>query len=339
MSALHTCLQALSKRQHPSADDISGAFDLLMEGEAGEAEIGGFLIGLAAVGETPEDLAIGAQSLRKRMKGITAPDGAIDTCGTGGDAKGTYNISTAAAIVAAGAGAKVAKHGNRAASSKSGSAEVLAALGVSLEATPEQVTRAVNEAGVGFLFAPAHHSAVRHVGGARKALRSRTIFNLLGPLANPGGAKRQLLGVFDARWQVPVAKALDALGCEFAWVVHGSDGLDEITTTGETRIVQLDAGEISEFTLTPQAAGLATASIDDLVGGTPEENADAMRAVLDGAPGAYRDIVLLNAGAALIVAGMASDIADGVSKAAEALDSGAAKTALDRMAAISRGET
>lgn len=339
MSALHTCLQALSKGQHPSADDISGAFDLLMEGEAGEAEIGGFLIGLAAVGETPEDLAIGAQSLRKRMKGITAPDGAIDTCGTGGDAKGTYNISTAAAIVAAGAGAKVAKHGNRAASSKSGSAEVLAALGVSLEATPEQVTRAVNEAGVGFLFAPAHHSAVRHVGGARKALRSRTIFNLLGPLANPGGAKRQLLGVFDARWQVPVAKALDALGCEFAWVVHGSDGLDEITTTGETRIVQLDAGEISEFTLTPQAAGLATASIDDLVGGTPEENADAMRAVLDGAPGAYRDIVLLNAGAALIVAGMASDIADGVSKAAEALDSGAAKTALDRMAAISRGET
>ncbi|WP_420432534.1 anthranilate phosphoribosyltransferase [Hyphobacterium sp.] len=339
MSALHNCLQALSKGQHPGADDIRAAFDLLMEGEAGEAEIGGFLIGLAAVGETPEDLAIGAQSLRKRMKGITAPEGAIDTCGTGGDAKGTYNISTAAAIVAAGAGAKVAKHGNRAASSKSGSAEVLAALGMSLEATPDQVTRAVNEAGVGFLFAPAHHSAVRHVGGARKALRSRTIFNLLGPLANPGGAKRQLLGVFDARWQVPVAEALDALGCDFAWVVHGSDGLDEITTTGETRIVQLDGGDITEFTLSPEAAGIATASIHDLVGGTPEENAEAMRAVLDGAPGPYRDIVLVNAGAALIVAGLASDIVDGVRQAARAIDTGAAKAALDRMAAISRGET
>jgi anthranilate phosphoribosyltransferase len=338
MSALRTCLQALSRGEHPDADAIRGAFDLLMEGEAGEAEIGGFLIGLAAVGETPEDLAIGAQSLRQRMKGITAPAGAIDTCGTGGDAKGTYNISTAAAIVAAGAGAKVAKHGNRAASSKSGSAEVLAALGVSLEASPEQVTRAVNEAGVGFLFAPAHHSAVRHVGGARKALRSRTIFNLLGPLANPGGARRQLLGVFDARWQRPVAEALHQLGCEFAWVVHGSDGLDEITTTGDTRIVQLDQGEITEFTLTPDAAGLPSADIDDLVGGTPEENADAMRAVLDGEPGAYRDIVLLNAGAALIVAGLTSDIEDALARAAQSIDSGAAKSALETMAAISRGD-
>jgi anthranilate phosphoribosyltransferase len=338
MNALHACLQALSRGQHPDADDIGGAFDLLMEGEAGEAEIGGFLIGLAAVGETPDDLAIGAQSLRKRMKGITAPDGAIDTCGTGGDAKGTYNISTAAAIVAAGAGAKVAKHGNRAASSKSGSAEVLAALGVSLEASPDQVSRAVNEAGVGFLFAPAHHSAVRHVGGARKALRSRTIFNLLGPLANPGGAKRQLLGVFDARWQRPVAEALDTLGCEFAWVVHGSDGLDEITTTGETRVVQLDRGEMTEFTLTPDRAGLAMARIDDLVGGTPEENAAAMRAVLDGEASAYRDIVLFNAGAALIVAGLAKDIPDGVARAAASIDSGAAKSALEKMAAISRGE-
>lgn len=338
MSAIHNCLQTLSRGEHPSTADMEGAFDQLMEGEAGEAEIGGFLIGLAAVGETPEDLAIGARSLRKRMKGITAPDGAIDTCGTGGDAKGTYNISTAAAIVAAGAGAKVAKHGNRAASSKSGSAEVLAALGVSLEATPELVTRAVNEAGVGFLFAPAHHSAVRHVGGARKALRSRTIFNLLGPLANPGGAKRQLLGVFDARWQEPVARALDALSCEFAWIVHGSDGLDEITTTGETRVVELDKGKITEFTLTPADAGVAPCSIDDLVGGTPEENAAAMRAVLTGQSGPYADIVIANAAAALIVAGLASNMSDGARMAEKSIASGAALQALETMASISRGE-
>jgi anthranilate phosphoribosyltransferase len=338
MSAIHTCLQALSRGQHPDAEDIAGAFDQLMEGEVGEAEIGGFLIGLAAVGETPDDLAIGARALRKRMKGITAPDGAIDTCGTGGDAKGTYNISTAAAIVAAGAGAKVAKHGNRAASSKSGSSEVLAALGINLEATPEQVEHSVKEAGVGFLFAPAHHSAVRHVGGARKALRSRTIFNLLGPMANPAGAKRQLLGVFDARWQEPVAKALDTLGCEFAWVVHGSDGLDEITTTGETRIVELNRGNITSFTLNPADARLPTADIADLIGGTPEDNAAALRSVLDGQASAYRDIVVLNAAAALIVAGLASNISDGARMAEKAIDRGAAKSTLDTMAAISRGE-
>ncbi|WP_421791542.1 anthranilate phosphoribosyltransferase [Hyphobacterium sp.] len=338
MSAIHTCLQMLSRGEHPDAGSIAGAFDQLMEGEAGEAEIGGFLIGLAAVGETPEDLALGAQALRKRMTGIRAPEGAIDTCGTGGDAKGTYNISTAAAIVAAAAGAKVAKHGNRAASSKSGSAEVLASLGVDLEAGPAAIERAVADAGIGFLFAPAHHSAVRHVGGARKALRSRTIFNLLGPMANPAGAKRQLLGVFDTRWQQPVAEALDTLGCDFAWVVHGSDGLDEITTTGETRVVQLHHGDITEFTLTPGDAGLPTASLDDLVGGTPDENAEAIRNLFNGAPGAYRDIVVLNAAAALIVAGIANDIREGAKIAVETIDTGKARDTLEKMAAISRGE-
>ncbi len=338
MSALYNCLQSLSRGEHPSSDDVAGAFDLLMEGEAGEAEIGGFLIGLAAVGETPGDLAIGARALRKRMKGISVPEGAIDTCGTGGDAKGTYNISTAAAIVAAGAGAKVAKHGNRAASSLSGSSEVLATLGVNLEASPGQVERSVREAGAGFLFAPAHHSAVRHVGGARKALRARTIFNLLGPMANPAGAKRQLLGVFDTRWQEPVAQALHSLGCEFAWVVHGSDGLDEITTTGESRVVELKDGAITEFTLLPEDAGLARARIDDLIGGLPEENAAAMRALLDGTPSAYRDIVVMNAGAALIVAGMASSLSAGARMAEAAINCGAAKAVLEKMAAISRGE-
>jgi len=338
MSALIDCIQAFTRGERPSADAISGAFSALMEGNAGDAEIGGFLIGLAAIGETPDDLAAGARALRARMTGITAPDGAIDTCGTGGDAKGTYNISTAAAIVAAGAGAKVAKHGNRAASSKSGSSEVLAELGVAMDAGPERVERALNDANVGFLFAPAHHSAVRHVAAARKALRARTIFNLLGPLANPAGAKRQLLGVFDSRWLEPVAHALLTLGAERAWVVRGHDGLDEITTTGETDVVELHNGQITKFTLTPEDTDLPRASIDDLIGGTPQDNAVALRAVLAGEPGAYRDIVVLNAAAALVIADIAADLKDGAKRAAHAIDSGAATNALDRMAAISRGD-
>jgi len=338
MSALIECIQAFTRGERPPAEAIAGAFSLLMEGDAGDAEIGGFLIGLAAIGETPEDLAAGATALRARMTGITAPDGAIDTCGTGGDARGTYNISTAAAIVAAGAGAQVAKHGNRAASSKSGSAEVLAELGVAMDAGPARVERALNEANVGFLFAPAHHSAVRHVAAARKALRARTVFNLLGPLANPAGTKRQLLGVFDDRWLEPVALALQSLGAERAWVVRGRDGLDEITTTGLTDVVELKDGSTRRFTVSPEDAGLPAASLDDLVGGSPQENAQAVRALLDGAPGAYRDIVVLNAAAALVIAGLADDLKDGAAKAQSAIDSGAAKSALERMAAISRGE-
>ncbi|MEE2567518.1 anthranilate phosphoribosyltransferase [Hyphobacterium marinum] len=338
MSALLECIQAFTRGERPAAEAIAGAFSLLMEGDAGDAEIGGFLIGLAAIGETPDDLAAGATALRARMTGITAPDGAIDTCGTGGDARGTYNISTAAAIVAAGAGARVAKHGNRAASSKSGSAEVLAELGVAMDAGPARVERALNEANVGFLFAPAHHSAVRHVAAARKALRARTVFNLLGPLANPAGTKRQLLGVFDDRWLEPVALALNSLGAERAWVVRGRDGLDEITTTGLTDVVELKDGSTRRFTVSPEDAGLPAATLDDLVGGTPQENAQAMRALLDGAPGAYRDIVVLNAAAALVIAGLADDLKDGAAKAQSAIDSGAAKSALERMAAISRGE-
>lgn len=338
MSALIDCIQAFTRGERPGPDAIAGAFSTLMEGDAGDAEIGGFLIGLAAIGETPDDLAAGATALRARMTGITAPDGAIDTCGTGGDARGTYNISTAAALVAAGAGARVAKHGNRAASSKSGSAEVLAELGVAMDAGPARVERALDEANVGFLFAPAHHSAVRHVAAARKALRARTVFNLLGPLANPAGTKRQLLGVFDDRWLEPVALALKSLGAERAWVVRGRDGLDEITTTGLTDVVELRDGDIHRFTVSAADAGLPEATLDDLVGGSPQDNAKALRALLDGAKNPYRDIVVLNAAAALVIASLADDLKDGAAMAQAAIDSGAAKSALDRMAAISRGE-
>jgi anthranilate phosphoribosyltransferase len=338
MSALLNCIQAFTHGERPSPEDIEGAFGVLMEGEAGDAEIGGFLVGLAALGEQPEDLAAGARALRARMSGLTAPAGAIDTCGTGGDAKGTYNISTAAALVAAGAGATVAKHGNRAASSKSGSAEVLASLGVALDATPDRVERALTEARVGFLFAPAHHSAVRHVAGARKALRARTVFNLLGPLANPAGAKRQLLGVFAERWIEPVAVALRDLGAERAWVVRGRDGLDELSISGPSDVAELKDGEIRCFTVSPADAELPEHDIDAIIGGTPDENAVALRAVLAGETGAYRDIVILNAAAALVISGLAENLKDGAAQAARSIDSGAARDALETMARISRGE-
>jgi len=293
MSAMRPAIAALASGRLPAPEALEAAFDALMEGEADTAEIGGFLIGLAAVGESPAVLATGARAMRARMRPVTAPENAIDTCGTGGDARGTWNISTAAAIVAAGAGAIVAKHGNKAASSKSGSAEVLESCGINLMATPDQIERALREAGVAFLFAQAHHGAVRHVAPARKTLGVRTVFNLLGPLSNPAGTRRQLLGVFDRRWLVPMAEALRDLGAQRAWIVHGADGLDEITTTDVTHVASLEAdGSIREFTLSPKDAGLPRASLDDLKGGEPKENAAALHRLLDGEAGAYRDIVL-----------------------------------------------
>lgn len=335
MSALSPAIRALGAGRLPATGDLEAAFDALMEGEADPVEIGGFLIGLAAVGETPEALAVGARAMRARMTPVQAPPGAIDTCGTGGDARGTWNISTAAAIVAAGAGATVAKHGNKAASSRSGSAEILEALGVNLFAPVVSVEKAMAEAGVGFLFAQAHHGAVRHVGPARKILGVRTIFNLLGPLSNPAGAKHQLLGVFDARWLEPMAGALRDLGAARAWIVHGSDGLDELTTTGESRVAELKPdGEIRSFAVTPEDAGLPRASLDQLKGGDPQFNARALEALLDGEPGAYRDIVLLNAAAALMLAGKADDLEEGAVLAARSIDEGAARRALLRLVEI-----
>jgi len=338
MSALSHCLQAFSKGQRPDADHIAGAFDQLMDGDAPDAAIGGFLMGLAALGETPSDIVAGARVLRGRMSKITAPDDAVDTCGTGGDGKGAYNISTAAAIIAAGAGVKVAKHGNRAASSKSGSSDVLGELGVALDAPKENVERSVREAGVGFLFAPAHHSAVRHVASARKGLGVRTIFNLLGPLANPAGAKRQLLGVFDKRWLVPMAEALRDLGCERALVVCGQDGMDEITTTTGTDAVELIDGEIREFEILPEDVGLPRVKEAALKGGDPAHNAAAILRLLDGEKGAFRDIAVLNAAAALMLAGKADDLRQGAELAAQAIDQGKARVALLNMITLSRGE-
>ncbi|KAA5804567.1 anthranilate phosphoribosyltransferase [Alkalicaulis satelles] len=339
MSRMRSAIAALAAGREPDETALRAAFDALMDGEADPVETGGFLLALAAVGESPQTLRIGAEAMRARMTPVNAPAGAIDTCGTGGDARGTWNISTAAAIVAAGAGAVVAKHGNKAASSKSGSAEVLAALGVDLTAGPDRVERALHEAGAGFLFAPAHHGAVRHVGPARKTLGVRTVFNLLGPLSNPAGAKRQLLGVFDRAWLTPMAEALRDLGAEAALIVHGADGLDEITTTGVTYAAELGpGGAIRQYEITPEDAGLPRARLDDLKGGEPEENAAAVRALLDGAPGPYRDIVILNAAAALKLAGLAGDLKEGAALAGAAIDDGRARTVLERLGAISRGE-
>ena len=339
MSAMKPSIAALCAGREPDADTLKAAFDALMEGEADPVEIGAFLVGLAAVGESPKALAVGARAMRARMTRIEAPAGAVDTCGTGGDARGTWNISTAAALVAAGAGAVVAKHGNKAASSKSGSAEVLESVGVNLFASPAQIKRALHEARVGFLFAQAHHGAVRHVGPARKTLGVRTIFNLLGPLSNPAGARRQLLGVFDRKWLTPMAEALRDLGAETALIVHGSDGLDEITTTGPTFAAELSAdGTIREYEIQPEDAGIARTQIEALQGGEPAENAAAVRNLLDGAPGPYRDIVVLNAAAALKLAGLAEDLASGAALAAAAIDDGRAKQSLQRLAAASHGE-
>ncbi|WP_323761295.1 anthranilate phosphoribosyltransferase [Maricaulis sp.] len=338
MKNIYLCLTAFARGTYPDDGAIAGAFDELMSGDAPDAAIGGFLVGLAAIGERPSDIAAGARALRSRMTRIAAPAGAIDTCGTGGDGKGAWNISTTAAIIAAGAGATVAKHGNRAASSKSGSSDVLAQLGVKLDCPPEAVERSLAEARVGFLFAPAHHAAVRHVGPARQALRVRTVFNLLGPLSNPAGVKRQLLGVYDRRWLVPIAEALRDLGCEHALVICGQDGMDELTTTTGSDIAELRDGDIREYSFHPEDAGLTLVTEADLQGGTPADNAAAIRALLDGEAGAFRDIAILNAGAALMLAGLASDIPEGTKLAAAAVDDGRAKAALTRMVAISNGE-
>jgi anthranilate phosphoribosyltransferase len=311
------------------------AFDIMMSGDATPAQIGGFLMALRVRGETVEELTAGAESLRARAVSIASPAGAIDTCGTGGDASGTYNISTAAALVAAACGVPVAKHGNRALSSKSGSADVLAALGVNIEPDLALLERCLRECGIGFFMAPRHHGAMRHVGPARVELGTRTIFNLLGPLANPGGVTRQLVGVFDRRWLEPVAQVLHNLGSQKVWVVHGADGLDELTTTGPSLVAELAGGVVRCFEVTPQMAGLSCARPEALTGGDAQANARALARVLNGEPGAYRDIVLLNAAAALIVADKAGDLAEGVALAGEAIDQGRARAVLDHLVAVS----
>lgn len=317
-----------------SRAEAAEAFELLMTGAAEPAQIGGFLMALRMRGETVDEITGAAEVMRAKATGVKAPPGSVDTCGTGGDASGTYNISTCAAFVVAGAGVPVAKHGNKSISSKSGSADVLAALGVKLDVTPEIVSRAIEQAGIGFMFAPAHHSAMKHVGPTRVALGVRTIFNLLGPLANPARAKRQVIGVYDKAWLMPIAEVLRNLGSERLWVVHGDDGLDELTTTGITHVASLDRGQISSFTVRPSDVGLPTASTEMLKGGDAAQNAEAIRKVLAGDSGAFRDIVVLNAGAALLVSGKAADLGTGVEMAARSIDEGKAKAALLKLIEI-----
>ncbi len=317
-----------------SADEAEGAFDIIMSGEATEAQIGAFLMALRVRGETVDEITGAVRTMRAKALAVDAPPDAMDVVGTGGDGSGTYNISTAAAIVVAASGVPVAKHGNKALSSKSGAADVLAAVGVNIDADMALVEKAIKEAGIGFLMAPRHHSAMKHVGPARVQMGTRTIFNLLGPLSNPAGVKRQFTGVFAQAWVEPLAQVLKNLGCEAAWVVHGADGLDEMTTTGASHVAQLKDGEITTFEVTPADAGLATAQPEDLKGDDAAHNAEALLGVLDGAGGAYRDVVVYNAAGALIVAGKAQDLKEGAAMAAEAIDGGKARAVLDKLIAI-----
>ncbi|GLS21152.1 anthranilate phosphoribosyltransferase [Labrys miyagiensis] len=318
-----------------SRQEAAEAFDLLLSGQATPSQIGGFLMALRVRGETPDEIAGAVTAMRSKMLPVTAPDDAIDIVGTGGDASGSYNVSTAASLIVAGAGVKVAKHGNRALSSKSGAADVLVALGVNIELKPETIARCIELAGVGFMFAPAHHGAMRHVGPTRVELGTRTVFNLLGPLSNPAGVKRQLLGVYARNWLQPMVEVLKTLGSTRIIAVHGSDGLDEITTTGPTEIVSLENGEITHGIITPDEIGLRVAQPEDLKGGDAAHNAVALRAVLEGEKTPYRDIAILNAAAALLVAGKAKNLAEGAELARESVDKGKALATLGRLVEVS----
>jgi anthranilate phosphoribosyltransferase len=318
-----------------SRADAEAAFGVIMSGEATPVQLGSFLTGLRLRGETVDEIAGAVATMRAKMLRVDAPDNAIDVVGTGGDATGSYNISTASAFVVAGAGVPVAKHGNRALSSKSGAADTLAALGVRIDLAPEDIARCIREAGIGFMFAPAHHAAMKHVGPARAELGFRTVFNLIGPLSNPASVRRYLLGVFSPDWVEPLASVLMTLGAERAWVVHGAGGFDEISPAGETKVAALEDGRITTFTITPEAVGVASSPVEAIRGGDAEHNAAALRGVLEGERNAYRDTVLLNAGAALVVAGIAPDIAEGARRAAESIDSGRARDRLDLLVAVS----
>ena len=318
-----------------SRGEAAAAFDSMLSGDVTPAQMGGFLMALRVRGETVEETTGAVTAMRGKMLRVKAPANAIDIVGTGGDGSGSYNVSTLAAIVTAACGVPVAKHGNRAASSKSGTADALSALGVKVGLPPEGVERCIAEARIGFMMAPTHHAAMRHVGPVRVELGTRTIFNLLGPLSNPAGVKRQLIGVFSSAWLKPMAEVLRNLGSERVWITHGGDGLDEITTTTTTSVVELDNGQIRAFELKPEDVGLARAAPADLKGGDPAFNAAALARVLEGERSAYRDIAVFNAAAALVVAGAARDLVEGASRAAEALDSGAARATLQRLVTVS----
>src|SRR5438105_2448838 len=317
---------------HLSRAQAAAAMDAMLEGSAPVAQMAALLVALRMKGETPDEIAGAAQALRSRATRVeVSQDRLIDTCGTGGDASHTFNISTTAAFVAAAGGARVAKHGDRAVSSRCGSADVLAALGVEVELSPQAVAACIDACGIGFLFAPRHHAAMRHVAPVRKDLGMRTLFNLLGPLANPAGARRQVLGVYAPHLVPIMARTLAELGCDRAFVVHGHGGLDEISTSGPTRVAEVRGAEVREFEFSPEDAGVERAPLEALRGGDAGENAGMLRGVLRGENGARRQAVLLNAGAALAAAGVCESIAEGVSLAAKAIDSGAELDRLERL--------
>jgi anthranilate phosphoribosyltransferase len=318
-----------------SREEASLGFNRMMSGEATPSQMGGLLMALRVRGETVDEITGAVAAMREKMLRVAAPGNAIDVVGTGGDASGSYNISTCAAFIVAGAGVPVAKHGNRALSSKSGAADVLGALGVKIELDPEGVSRCIHEAGIGFMFAPAHHPAMKNVGSTRVELGTRTIFNLLGPVSNPAGVKRQMVGVFSRHWVEPLAHVLRNLGSESAWVVHGSDGLDEITVAGPTYVAALENGSVQTFEVAPEDVGVRRERPESLRGGDADHNAKALLDVLKGKKGAYRDVAVLNAGAALVVAGLAAELKEGVRLAAKSIDSGEAEGRLDRLIAIS----
>jgi anthranilate phosphoribosyltransferase len=334
---LKRLIQKVSTGATLEQGEIKDALEIMTEGHATQAQMGAFLMALRVRGETVDELTGAATMLRSRMTRVEAPPGAVDIVGTGGDGQGTFNVSTCASLVAAGAGVKIAKHGNRSVSSISGASDVLAALGVKLEVPPTTITRCIEGAGVGFMWAPMHHPAMKHWAPVRAELGIRTIFNLLGPICNPAGVKRQVVGVFSWQWVEPVAHVLLNLGAEHVWVVHGHDGLDELTTTGATDVAEVKDGKVTVFEVTPADAGLAPAKLSELKGGNAELNAAAIRQVLAGKRGPFRDIVLLNAAAALVVAGMASGLTDGVALGVHAIEGGAAAGALERLVAISNG--
>jgi anthranilate phosphoribosyltransferase len=318
-------------------EEARAAFDVLMSGEATPSQIGGFLMALRVRGETVDEITGAVEIMREKMTPVVAPADAIDIVGTGGDASGSYNISTCAAFVTAGTGLKIAKHGNRALSSKSGSADVLMALGVKIDLTPDQISRCISEAGCGFMFAPAHHASMKHVGPSRVELGTRTIFNLLGPLSNPAGVKRQVTGVFAKAWVEPLAHVLNNLGSERAWICHGEGGFDEIVPSGTTWIAELKDGKVTSIEIKPEDVGIARSSAADLKGGDAAQNAEALRGVLEGKKNAFRDAAVMTAAAALLVADKAKDLKEGVAQAQKSIDGGGARGVLEKLVKVSNG--
>jgi anthranilate phosphoribosyltransferase len=341
MHDLKPYLAQIAEGKTLSENEAAAAFNIIMSGDATASQIGAMLMGMRMRGETVEEITGAARTMREKALQVSAPENAVDVVGTGGDSTGTYNISTGAAFVVAAHGVPVAKHGNRAQTSKSGSADVLSALGINLDADMKLVEQAIHDANIGFLMATRHHSAMRYVGPARKELGTRTIFNLLGPLSNPAGVKRMVIGVFSKDWLIPLAEVLGKLGAEHVWVVHGHSGLDEISTTGPTEVAEYKDGLVTTFTITPEDVGLERVSIEDLRGGSPEENADALLKVMtNDVPDnltAFRDVIAMNAGAVLYVAGAVDSLKDGVSSALNKLKDGSALKAVSELKRITNG--